>query len=113
MRELIAAGWEIDAHTITHPDLTSLGPAQLHREVEGSRAILQHMFGQPVDSFCYPSGRYDTAVVLAVRAAGYLGATTVEAGLAVRSEPFTLKRIRVDYRDGLRGFATNFERYAG
>jgi len=31
----------------------------------------------------------------------------------VRSEPFTLKRIRVDYRDGLRGFATNFERYAG
>jgi len=38
--------------------------------VEGSRAILQHMFGQPVDFFCYPAGRYDTAVVRAVRAAG-------------------------------------------
>jgi peptidoglycan/xylan/chitin deacetylase (PgdA/CDA1 family) len=113
VRELIAAGWEIDAHTITHPDLTTLGPAALHREVAGSRAMLQRMFGQPVDFFCYPLGRYDTAVLRAVRAAGYLGATTVEPGMAVRSEPFTLHRIRVDYRDGLHGFATNFERYAG
>jgi len=113
VRELMAAGWEIDAHTITHPDLTTLGPAPLHREVAGSRAILQRMFGQPVDFFCYPLGRYDAAVVRVVRAAGYLGATTVEPGLAVSSEPFTLHRIRVDYRDGLGGFAAKLERYAG
>ena len=29
VRRLIAAGWEIDAHTITHPDLTTVGDAQL------------------------------------------------------------------------------------
>jgi peptidoglycan/xylan/chitin deacetylase (PgdA/CDA1 family) len=112
VRALIAAGWEIDAHSITHPDLTTPGPAQLQWEVAGSRAILQRRFGQPVDFFCYPLGRYDRAVVPAVRKAGYFGATTVEAGLAVRSEPFTLKRIRVDYRDGLSGFAAKLERYA-
>ena len=29
VRELIRAGWEIDAHTFTHPDLTTVGPTRL------------------------------------------------------------------------------------
>ena len=36
VRALIRAGWEIDAHTFTHPDLTRVGRAQLVREVAGS-----------------------------------------------------------------------------
>ena len=37
IRKLLAAGWELDAHTLTHPDLTKVGPTQLHDEVAGSR----------------------------------------------------------------------------
>jgi peptidoglycan/xylan/chitin deacetylase (PgdA/CDA1 family) len=102
---LIRAGWEIDAHSISHPDLTRLDGVQLDREVSGSRAALRRMFGVPVDFFCYPSGRYDDAVVSAVRRAGYLGATTTEDGLARLSEPFSLNRIRVNRSDGVSGFA--------
>ena len=112
VRALIAAGWEIDAHTISHVDLTGLGAAQLRREVAGSRLMLRHMFGQQVDFFCYPAGRYDAQVVAAVRAAGYLGATTVNPGLGMPSRPYTLDRIRIDYSDGVTGFATKMRRFA-
>ena len=37
IRKLLAAGWELDAHTLTHPDLTKVGPKQLRDEVAGSR----------------------------------------------------------------------------
>lgn len=105
VRALIAAGWELDAHTITHPDLTTVSDEQLEHEVAGSRKILQRMFGVPVDFFCYPSGRYDDRVIAAVRSAGYLGATTTRYGLAVRSEPFTLRRVRINGSDRIDGFA--------
>jgi hypothetical protein len=57
------------------------------------------MFGQPVDFFCYPVGHYNAAVITAVRAAGFLGATTVNSGLATPGDPFTLSRIRIDTGD--------------
>ena len=103
VRRLIAAGWEIDAHTISHLDLTSLSPDRLTQEVAGSRAELRKRFGVPVEFFCYPSGRYDAAVVAAVRAAGFLGATTENEGLGKPSDLFTLSRIRVEATDGVGG----------
>lgn len=111
VRALIAAGWEIDAHTIHHVDLTGLDATRLQEEVAGSRADLRRMFGQPVDFFCYPAGRYDSTVVAAVRAAGYLGATTTNPGTASPADPFTLNRIRINYSDGVGGFAAKLQRY--
>lgn len=96
VRRMIAWGWEIDSHTLTHPDLTTLGPAALRHEVEGSRIALRHRFHVAAAFFCYPSGRFDAAVVAAVRRAGYLGATTTQPGFASpRDGMFTLHRIRV------------------
>jgi peptidoglycan/xylan/chitin deacetylase (PgdA/CDA1 family) len=109
VRELIAAGWEIDAHSRTHPDLTSLSGPALRREVAGSRAAIRRLFDVAVNFFCYPSGRYDSEVVEAVRAAGFLGATTTEPGLADLSEPFTLDRVRVDGGDGARDLAAKLQ----
>jgi peptidoglycan/xylan/chitin deacetylase (PgdA/CDA1 family) len=99
VQKLIAAGWELDAHTFTHRDLTLLGDRDLRREVGGSRARLRRVFGVPVNFFCYPSGSYDARVIAAVRKAGYLGATTTLEGLAVPGTPFTLRRIRIDGSD--------------
>jgi peptidoglycan/xylan/chitin deacetylase (PgdA/CDA1 family) len=72
VRRLIEAGWELDAHTISHDDLTALDPSRLRYEVSGSRAELRHRFGQPVRFFCYPAGKYDAMVIAAVRAAAFL-----------------------------------------
>jgi peptidoglycan/xylan/chitin deacetylase (PgdA/CDA1 family) len=111
VNRLLAAGWELDAHTVSHADLTTLDPTRLRYEVAGSRRYLRNTFDQPVDFFCYPAGRYDAQVVAAVRVAGYLGATTEQPGVARPSEPYTLPRIRIDYTDGVGGFAAKLTRY--
>ena len=95
IHQLLAAGWELDSHSLTHPDLTRLAPGELASEVQGSRRVLLRRFRARVDFFCYPSGRYDDAVVAAVKAAGYLGATTTRHGLARAEEAYVLARIRV------------------
>jgi peptidoglycan/xylan/chitin deacetylase (PgdA/CDA1 family) len=97
VRAMIAAGWEVDAHTITHPDLTKVGAAQLQQEVGGSRAILRRDFHVPVAFFCYPAGRFDATAEAAVRRAGFLAATTTQPGLAAPGgDDFALPRIRVN-----------------
>jgi peptidoglycan/xylan/chitin deacetylase (PgdA/CDA1 family) len=109
VQKMIAAGWEIDAHTITHPDLTHVSDAQLVDEVAGSRVDLRRRFHVPVDFFCYPSGRYDAHVIAEVRRAGYLAATTTNYGLARPPDLFTLDRIRINGSDGPAGFATKLQ----
>jgi peptidoglycan/xylan/chitin deacetylase (PgdA/CDA1 family) len=110
IRRLLADGWELASHTFAHPDLTRLDSGVLEHEVAGSRRWLRRRLGEDVDFFCYPSGRYDRRVIAAVRASGYLGATTTEPGLARRSRPFTLNRIRIDASDGVHGLAEKLAR---
>jgi peptidoglycan/xylan/chitin deacetylase (PgdA/CDA1 family) len=106
IRKLIQAGWEINAHTLTHADLTKLDATALQREVAGSRKVLRRTYDVPVWFFCYPAGRYDATVIGAVRAAGFLGATTTNAGLARPTQLYTLGRVRVNGGDGARGLAS-------
>ena len=44
--------------------------------------MLQKRYGVPVNWFCYPSGDYDATVIAAVKAAGFVGSTTVVPGWA-------------------------------
>jgi peptidoglycan/xylan/chitin deacetylase (PgdA/CDA1 family) len=103
VRALIGDGWEVDSHTMTHPDLTTLPPDRLRYELVQSRRWLRRTFHVPVDYFCYPSGRFNSTVEAAVKAAGYRLATTVNPGLASPRRPFELARIRIDGSDGVPG----------
>ena len=96
IRALVAAGWELDTQGYNHADLTVLDSEQLRFQVAVTRARLRKLYGVAVSWFCYPSGRYDQAVVDAVRAAGFIGATTVVPGWAQPGgDPYTLPRLRV------------------
>ncbi len=97
VRRLVRAGWEIDSHSLSHPDLTQLPAAELRHELVGSRARIRRAFGaRAANFFAYPSGRHDTRVRRAVRAAGYLAATTVKRGFAKpTADPYALARIQV------------------
>jgi peptidoglycan/xylan/chitin deacetylase (PgdA/CDA1 family) len=100
IKQMIRDGWEIGAHTINHVDLTTLDAAGLRHEVGGSRDKIREAFGVPVNSFCYPAGRFDPAVEDAVREAGFTSATTELPGRATpRQDRFALSRIRVDASD--------------
>lgn len=99
VRALSAAGMEIGAHTVTHPDLTLLSGPAVDKEVRDSRTVLQQMTGQTVDAFAYPAGRYDERVESTVRAAGFALAVSTNAGVltstAVSRDEFALPRYRV------------------
>lgn len=99
VRRMLAGGWELGAHTVTHADLPAVGAERLEREVAGSRLALQRAFGEPVDFFCYPYGRHDARVRAAVRAAGFLGAATTRRGAASPADgAYALDRIVVTAR---------------
>ena len=95
VRRLLAASWEVDSHSLTHPDLTTVGPARLRDEVVGSRARIRALLGVTPQFFSYPSGHVDATVVAAVRRAGYLAATTTRAGYADPRDRFRLARVQV------------------
>jgi peptidoglycan/xylan/chitin deacetylase (PgdA/CDA1 family) len=100
VRGLIANGWEIGAHTLTHPELPTVGAAQLHDEVTGSKEKIERLFHIPVTTFAYPAGKYDDAAVAAVKEAGYDTAVTVEPGIAAKDQnPLLLPRVRVNGDD--------------
>ena len=99
VRQMIANGWEIDSHTINHPELPSVDDAHLRYELEASKARLRREFGVPANFFCYPAGRYDQRVVAAVKRAGYLAATTTDYGFARPQDTFVLGRVRVNGSD--------------
>lgn len=105
VRLLLDDGWELAAHSLTHPDLTQIDDARLHEEVAGARARLRNLFGVPVEFYCYPAGRYDDRVVKAVRDAGYVGATTTDDGIAGPATPYRLARLRISRSDGVAGLA--------
>jgi peptidoglycan/xylan/chitin deacetylase (PgdA/CDA1 family) len=93
---MIGRGWEIDAHSVTHPDLTTVSANRLAAEVAGSREALRTSFGVPANFFAYPYGRQDARVRAAVRRAGYLGATTTHPEFAsAGADPFALGRVLV------------------
>jgi peptidoglycan/xylan/chitin deacetylase (PgdA/CDA1 family) len=107
IKRMMAEGWEIDDHTITHPDLTTVSDQQLTYEIATSRKRFRRLFGSPANFFCYPAGRFDARVVAEVRRAGYLGATTTQFGYARPRDRFTLARVRVNRSDGVAGVLRN------
>jgi peptidoglycan/xylan/chitin deacetylase (PgdA/CDA1 family) len=103
IRPLIARGWEVDSHSATHPDLTTLTGSALTFQVAGSRRFLQRTYRVPSNTFCYPSSEYDAATIAAVRAAGYTAAVTEIPGYATRTRPFQLDRFEIERGQGVSG----------
>lgn len=94
--ELAAAGMEIGAHTITHPDLRNLTGVGLTREVAGPQQMMTDKLGHRIDFFAYPAGAYNTETV-AVVSEHYVGAVTTHPGAATPcQDPALWHRIRVN-----------------
>ena len=93
---VLKLGWEVDSHSVTHPDMTLLDPGEMRYQLVASRRFLQRTFGIPANSFCYPSSKYDAAVIAAVKAAGYTNATTENPGFATRADPYLLDRFEIE-----------------
>lgn len=112
IREWLAAGMEIGAHTRTHPWLTQLPPAAAREEIIGSRKSLEDRFGVAVEHFCYPYGDWNPAVRDLVQAAGFATACTTVPGVNLTGQsPWELRRFTARYPSrNLRNFVAWFRR---
>jgi len=108
VQALARAGFEIGAHTLSHPHLARLPRAEQRREIAESRAHLQAVSGQPVDGFAYPYGSvldYTSETAALVREAGYAYAVTNRYGPCDDSDDgYTHRRLWADHADGLAVF---------
>ena len=102
LAELAAAGIELGAHTVTHPDLSVLDEEECYREITESQDALQAITGRPVRTFAYPFCRYGDAALAAVRRAGLAAAVTCEG----RGDwtPHRMQRAMMTARDGIPSF---------
>jgi peptidoglycan/xylan/chitin deacetylase (PgdA/CDA1 family) len=90
IRRLRDEGWEIGAHTCSHPWLTQASDERLASELTRSAEICAERLRQPCRSLAYPYGDHDDRVVAAAAAAGYEAACTVPH----RFEPFESSPLR-------------------
>ena len=76
LRQWMAGGQEIGAHTRHHADLAQIDDLTSQDEIFTSKAELEKATGQPVTQFCYPYGRFSDVHAEMVRQAGFSCATT-------------------------------------
>ncbi len=94
---LAGEGWEMGAHSRTHPPLTVLTPAAIEEEVAGSQRTIRERTGQSVEVFAYPYGAVNGRVKELVRRY-FAGAVTTDLGLVARPcDPHLLPRIDAHY----------------
>lgn len=56
LREMSSEGLEVGSHTLSHPILSALSPAQLENELTLSYQRIQAEIGKPPLGICYPNG---------------------------------------------------------
>ena len=78
-RALHDAGWSVEAHTVSHPDLRALPDAEIERELEDCDGAIERELGERPEVFAYPYGYFDERVVTHA-AARYRFAVTADMG---------------------------------
>lgn len=100
LRNMRGLGMEIGAHTRRHAQLTNLENAAVKDEVMGSKAALEELLAERVQSFAYPYGLYDDRAVAAVEGAGYTAACSTRSGVFTGESPYLIPRLSVFNDDG-------------
>lgn len=96
LAELSAAGMEIGCHTVNHPILPTLSPAEQREEIGRARDRIAEMIGIAPTVFAYPNGDYDQASIDAVRELGFTAACTTRRGFNLPGcDRFRLARIGI------------------
>jgi peptidoglycan/xylan/chitin deacetylase (PgdA/CDA1 family) len=81
VREWLSLGFEIGAHTLTHPRLSAISIGEARNEIAGSKKRLEDLFGVRLKHFAYPYGDYNDVIVDLVREAGFETACTCDPGV--------------------------------
>jgi peptidoglycan/xylan/chitin deacetylase (PgdA/CDA1 family) len=102
LRTLNREGMSVQSHAKSHALLDSLGSAELNRELEGSKKILEDILDRPISSLSFPGGRFNAAVLECAQKNFY--------SAVFCSKPFILQRRNGVHLVGRYGIKQSFTR---
>ena len=100
-----------EPHTLTHPNLTTLGDRECRHEIEGSKVALEQQLGRETSAFCYPGGFVGGRERDLTQESGFRYGITCEPGLNKNglnkdeTDPLLVRRVQIDRTDSLGDFA--------
>lgn len=80
LKEMAAAGMRIESHTKNHPDLSTMGRADIIFQALGSQETIAAHIGYMPRYLCYPGGRYDEETMQILSELDMWGAVTTQGG---------------------------------
>lgn len=105
IKGLTEKGFEVGAHSVSHPLMDRISPEHCYKELSESRQVLEEVLGREVRHMAYPHGAYNQTAVKLAGEAGYHTACTCEFYLAgLNSEFLELPRINIGMKDSLLDF---------
>jgi peptidoglycan/xylan/chitin deacetylase (PgdA/CDA1 family) len=94
VREMSRDGAQFGAHSVTHPNLTSLPLEQARSEILESKKAIEKKLEKAVHFFAYPGGSFNLEMARVVQQSGYVAATSIEPSWVTRGcDLFRLPRI--------------------
>ena len=96
VKDMQKCGIEIGSHTADHlPLVNQDSEMQLH-QVRDSRIFLNWSGLEPIYTFSYPNGAYNSDIIKILKQENYLSAVTGDVGLnTLKSDPYMLKRVHI------------------
>jgi hypothetical protein len=91
--DLIAAGWEIGSHSLTHPTLDLLDAHDSRAEIRESKLRLEDTMRIPIPGFAFPYGRFGRREIDFVCEAGYEYAVTTLPWIPVAWRSYGVKLV--------------------
>jgi peptidoglycan/xylan/chitin deacetylase (PgdA/CDA1 family) len=110
VEELARERVQFGSHSVTHPDMTTLGEVDAEREMIESKREIEDHTGFPTEFFCYPYGRWNSRVRELV-SRHFCGACSTAAGtVESNADPFALPRVDAHYLRNPARFQSLFSR---
>lgn len=105
IKALVASGHvEVGGHTLTHPRLSTLAPAQQEYEIRTNKERLEQLLGHSLLSFAYPYGDLNESAKAQADVAGYRYAVATNSGpRAMHQDPLQIRRIAIFPRTDMFG----------
>lgn len=106
VKEMSDGGMSIESHSRWHPDMRNRQNDFLVYQILGPIEAITAYTGKRPHFFCYPSGRYDAAVIRVLKSADTWAAVTTQQGVSqTLSNAMTWARVRVHGSTTLQQFA--------
>ncbi|MBL4933411.1 polysaccharide deacetylase family protein [Clostridium paridis] len=94
--EMSQNGIDIGSHTTNHQELDKLSYAEQLKIAKDSKADLEKIIGKPINTFCYPFGKYNQDTKKAAKDAGYSLSFNLGGGTAdLNDNPENIDRVAV------------------